>query len=68
MLAQRLQAAFPSYIRTIIDELYAAHQISSEAQEQIEMAMSLLLEHGQRFAVDFGVLNAREKLALTVLS
>lgn len=54
----RLQAAFPSYLRTIVDDMYTERAIPVAEQEQIEFAMACLMEHGQRFCVDFGVLNA----------
>lgn len=56
-----MQAALPSYLRAIVDAIYAEHATSPERQEAIELAMSELMEEGQRFCVDFGVCNAIEK-------
>lgn len=56
----RHRAALPSYLRAIVTDLYAAHAIPVAEQVRIEQAMSLLMEDGKRFCVDFGVLNAVE--------
>mgnify|MGYP001599400260 CR=1 FL=1 len=60
-MPERWQAALPDYLRTIVLDLYDEHAILVETQQQIEEAMSQLLEHGQQFCVDFGILNAVEK-------